>query len=211
MNLGRSTSTISKTIKYDTFIDSDLGSKSTLKVYLESTVMQEGDRSRSELPSDKEMSVNEEEWLQEEKLPIYKNIGEFLVNSVSGYMLMYGAYSILGYQNHSTEILSSALLSTLPYFTTRVAGGLVSTWLSKSSTESCDYKHLYATLMGTVASAVTGFALGASGAFKENDLKNTAFLSGIGMFAGKTVEVISNNVSFSCDNDFYQFRLNRNS
>ncbi len=202
-------STVSKSVQYNTFVDTDSGGISSVKIYVESTLTKNEDDGKSELASERAMSIAEESWLQDEKIPLYKKVGEFLVDSVSGYMLMYGAYSIIGSPQPTNEILTSIFLTAFPYFTTRVAGDLVSTWLSKSSTNVEDYKHLVTRTVGAMTAGTLGVVLGVSGAFKTVDVKDTAFLSMIGMFAGKTAEAISNNVSLSCESDFYKFRLNR--
>lgn len=184
-------------VSYETFPESE---DKALKVNLQGESGFEYTTGKGDLASVvDETQSDAAEWLQEERLPLYKNITEFLINGVTGYMMMYGAASILDLEYPNHEILASFLFSTAPYFTSRVGGYIVNRWLSRPDTYLHQYGELLNRVGGTICASAIGIGLGASGAFKANDIKDSAFLATLGMFAGKTGETVCSNIKQKCE------------
>lgn len=127
-----------------------------------------------------------------------KDCIDFVVSSISAYLLIEGINSLLDIANIKNDITSSLILTAVPYFLTRVIGYTSEIYVAKKYTTCENFSSVPARLVGTAVAAGFGATLGAMGIFKSFKNTDLLYLSSIGMLAGKSVEIISESNSNTC-------------
>ncbi len=128
-----------------------------------------------------------------------KDCVDFAVSSISAYLLIEGINAILDLSSIKNDIASCLILTAIPYFLTRVVGYASEIYVDKKYTTCDNFGAIPARLAGTAVAAGFGIALGAIGIFNNFKKTDLLYLSSIGMIAGKSIEIISETHSKTCN------------